>query len=75
VAYYDERELTITAQNGVPSAIGGDISDIQTDIEDHINILNQMAVMRYVTPFKIEVTTWMGLLSNVSDTIEKWLKV
>jgi len=39
-AYYDGRELTITALNGVPSTIGGDIGDIQTDIEDHINQLN-----------------------------------
>lgn len=39
-AYYDTRELTIAALNGVPSTIGGDIGDIQTDIEDHINQLN-----------------------------------
>ena len=74
-AYYDTRELTITAMSNVPSMIGGDVGDIQTDIEDHINQLNQMAVMRYVGPFKNEVMEKMGLLSTVLDTIEKWLKV
>jgi hypothetical protein len=34
-----------------------------------------MAVMRYVTPFKNEVTHWTGLLSDISDIIERWLKV
>ena len=45
------------------------------EIEDHINQLNQMAVMRYVGPFKNEVTEKIGLLSQVSETIERWLKV
>jgi len=31
--------------------------------------------MRYVGPFKNEVLEKMGLLANISDTIEKWLKV
>jgi dynein heavy chain len=74
-AYYDNRSLTIVPLNGVPSTIGGDIGDIQTDIEDHINQLNQMSVMRYVGPFKNEVLEKMGLLADVSDIIEKWLKV
>jgi hypothetical protein len=34
-----------------------------------------MAVMRYVGPFKNEVLEKIGLLSSVSETIEKWLKV
>jgi len=34
-----------------------------------------MSVMRYVGPFKNEVLEKMGLLANISDTIEKWLKV
>lgn len=74
-AYYETRELTICPINGVPSTIGGDISDIQTEIEDHINQLNQMYVMRYVGPFKNEVAEKIGLLGNVSETIDKWLRV
>ena len=31
--------------------------------------------MKYVTPFKVEVTDRIALLSDVADTIEKWLKV
>ncbi len=31
--------------------------------------------MRYVTPFKAEVTEKIFSLSEVADTIEKWLKV
>lgn len=31
--------------------------------------------MRYVTPFKAEVTEKIFSLSEVADTIEKWIKV
>jgi len=34
-----------------------------------------MNAMRYVTPFKAEVTEKIFNLSEVSDIIEKWLKV
>jgi len=34
-----------------------------------------MFVMRYVGPFKNEVAEKIGLLGNVSETIEKWLRV
>ena len=37
--------------------------------------LNQMNAMRYVTPFKVEVTDKIAQLSDVSDLIDKWLKV
>ena len=37
--------------------------------------LNQMNAMRYVTPFKVEVTDKIAMLSDVADIIEKWLKV
>lgn len=36
-AYYETRELTVAPIAGLPSIISGDISDIQTEIEDHIN--------------------------------------
>jgi len=31
--------------------------------------------MRYVTPFRVEVTEKINLLSECSDRIDKWLKV
>jgi dynein heavy chain, axonemal len=34
-----------------------------------------MNAMKYVTPFKTEVTDRINLLSEVADVIEKWLKV
>jgi dynein heavy chain len=34
-----------------------------------------MNAMKYVTPFKTEVTDRIALLSDVADVIEKWLKV
>lgn len=40
-----------------------------------MNALNQMNAMRYVTPFKTEVTDKIAQLSDVADVIEKWLKV
>jgi dynein heavy chain len=44
-------------------------------IEDHMNQLNQFAVMRHVGPFRAEVSEKIALLGTVYDTIEKWLKV
>ena len=37
--------------------------------------LNQMNAMRYVTPFKSEVVEKITLIADVTDIIEKWLKV
>ena len=34
-----------------------------------------MNAMRYVTPFKAEVTEKISLLADVQDIIEKWFKV
>ena len=34
-----------------------------------------MNAMRYVTPFRTEVLEKISLLSDVSDIIDKWLKV
>jgi hypothetical protein len=50
-----------------PCTLGGNILDIQEKLEDHIMQLNQMNAMRYVTPFRSQVTEKIGLLSEVSD--------
>jgi len=34
-----------------------------------------MNAMKYVTPFKVEVTDRINMLADVSETIERWLKV
>lgn len=34
-----------------------------------------MNAMRYVTPFKTEVLEKIAMLADVSDTIDRWLKV
>lgn len=75
--YWLEAELEIKIWKGVekPCVLGGDIQDLSDKLEEHMNALNQMNAMRYVTPFKQEVTDKISLLSDVADVIEKWLKV
>jgi dynein heavy chain len=58
-----------------PCILGGNITDIQEKLEEHIMQLNQFNAMRFVTPFKAEVTEKLYLYSEVSDIIENWLKV
>jgi len=74
---WDDLELEIKTWKGVdaPCTLGGNIGDVQEKLEDHLNNLNQMNAMKYVTPFKTQVTDKIAQLSDVSDIIEKWLKV
>jgi dynein heavy chain, axonemal len=74
-AHYDSRDLTIMPYQGAPATIGGDIQEIQQEIEEHLQMLQQFAVMRHVGPFRNEVKEKISILSHVSDTIERWLKV
>jgi len=76
-AHWEDAELEIKTWKGVdaPCTLGGNIQDIQEKLEEHIMALNQMNAMRYVTPFKSVVTEKIGLLSDVADIVEKWLKV
>ena len=55
--------------------LGGNITDIQEKLEEHIMQLNQMNAMRYVTPFKSDVEGCIFQYNEISDIIEKWLKV
>jgi len=77
ISHWEEAELQIKTWKGVdaPCTLGGNILDIQEKLEEHLNQLNQMNAMKYVTPFKTEVTDRIALLSDVADVIEKWLKV
>ena len=77
IAFWQECELEIksTKQVEQPCMLGGNIVDIQETLEEHIMQLNQMNAMRYVTPFKSEVEGCIFQYNEVSDTIEKWLKV
>lgn len=77
IAYWEEAELQIKTWKGVdaPCTLGGNIVDIQEKLEEHLNQLNQFNAVKYVTPFKTEVTDRIALLSDVADVIEKWLKV
>lgn len=38
-------------------------------------VLNQMAALRYVTPFKAEVNFKIGELALVQETLEKWIVI
>jgi dynein heavy chain len=77
IKFWQEAELEIksTKQVEQPCMLGGNIVDIQETLEEHIMQLNQMNAMRYVTPFKSEVEGCIFQYNEVSDTIEKWLKV
>jgi dynein heavy chain len=77
ILFWEDAELQIKTWKGVdqPCTLGGNIQDIQEKLEEHLNQLNQMNAMKYVTPFKTEVTDRIALLSDVADVIEKWLKV
>jgi dynein heavy chain len=55
--------------------IGGTIVEINEKLEEHIMQLNQMAAMRYVTPFRAEVNGKIDEMAHVQDTLDKWLKV
>lgn len=56
-AFWLQATLDIKNWKGVdkPCVLGGDIQDISDKLEEHMNALNQMNAMRYVTPFKQEV--------------------
>ena len=58
-----------------PCILGGNIQDITEKLEEHIMLLNQFNAVRHVKPFKPLVVEKMTLISEVSDTIEKWQKV
>ena len=68
-------EIKSTKQVEQPCMLGGNISDIQEKLEEHILQLNQMNAMRYVTPFKSDVEGCIFQYNEVSDIIEKWLKI
>ena len=77
IKFWDDAELEIKTWKGVdtPCTLGGNIQDIQDKLEEHIMALNQMNAMRYVTPFKAEVIEKITMIADVTDIIEKWLKV
>ena len=77
IAFWQDAELEIknTKEEPKPCLLGGNIIDLQETLEEHIMQLNQMNAMRYVTPFKDIVGDCIHQYNEVSDTIEKWLKV
>ena len=76
-AYWEIAELEIKPwkNSDAPATLSGNILDIQERFEEDIMTLNQMNATRQVAPFKCIVQDKMGLLSQVSETLEKWLKV
>lgn len=75
---WDARELKIGGVTGIDHpycVIGGDILETQEILENDIMSLQTMAASRAVKPFADDVTSKTQLLSETSDTIDKWLKV
>ena len=54
IEYWETAELEIKTWKGVdqPCTLQGNIVDLQEKLEEHLNQLNQMNAMKYVTPFK-----------------------
>jgi dynein heavy chain len=77
IAYWEDAELQIKMWKGIdqPCLLGGNIQDLQEKLEEHIILLNQFNAVRHVKPFKPLVVEKITLISDVSDTIERWLKV
>ena len=76
-AFWEEAELEIKSFGDldVPAQLSGNIDEIQEKLEEHLMALQQMNAMKYVAPFRSEVQEKLGLFSDISDLIEKWLKV
>ena len=77
IAFWEDAELEIKMWKGIdsPCILGGNILDIQEKLEEHMMLLNQFNAVRHVKPFKPLVVEKMTLISDVSDTVERWLKV
>jgi len=77
IAHWEIAELEIKPWKGIdaPCVLGGNIQDIADKLEEHIMNLQQMNAMRQIAPFKSVVLDKISQLSDVSDTIERWLKV
>ena len=75
--FWEEAELEIKPYADIlqPCTIAGNIDEIREKLEEHIMQLNQMLAMKYVAPFRGDVSEKYGLYSEVSEIIEKWLKV
>ena len=70
--YWEEEEFQISDLNGngIPSKLSGNIEDIKEKLDADIMTLNSYNAMRYVGPFRVEVTEKINQLSEVLDTIE-----
>lgn len=50
-------------------------TSVMEELEESQMRLQQMLTQRHVTPFRVEAQDRLSLLSDASDTLERWLKV
>jgi len=76
-AYWETAEMEVKPYQQFlePCTIGGSVAIHQEKLEDHIMQLVQMSAMRQVEPFRPEVTQKLNTYTEVTDTLEKWLKI
>lgn len=76
-AFWDTREFKFGTIVNVsePCVITGDYGETIEKLEEHLVMLQQFLAMRYVKPFLEVVNAKVALLSETSETLEKWLKV
>lgn len=54
---------------------GTSVTETQEQLEESQSSLVQMLTMRHVDPFRDAANSWLKKLSDVSDSLELWVKV
>ena len=75
--FWDESEFDFgNWKRDYPCVLGGNrVQEVQEKLEEDQMTLASLNAMRHVTPFKDKVTEKAASLYDVSETLEKWIKI
>ena len=51
------------------------VDDLQTLLDDHVNMTQAMAYSAFKAPFAERIDAWSETLNTVSDVLDEWIKV